>query len=813
MVEMGLDPLSVLAAETGPDCEGVARAPSACRDLAHEIEMYMQASSPLSTRTPSTDLQSPSTSLPHLPAPPSPRPRPLSLTQSPTTSPRPPPPLLRANSNLPHSRPRERLRPSPSLPLGHSDKRPSRPSSLVSPCSPAASPSSSTFSIDSLLTPTLSLDTFKSSFLSAGKGVAEKASRLYSRLSSQTSLTQDVNCDQISVSSLTSGDPDSTSLLEDGSTLDPEAFSSRTSSFTSSYASPQHDSITRLRRSPAQGRPTSQSPSTPSRVFRHNSFSGGLAPPTRFPQTPESSAEASRFHLNQQYTTEVLMCSCCRCKTCDCLVYDEEIMAGWMADDSNLNTTCPFCGSPFLPFLHLQIRDLRSSMECRLPERSGTSTPQSPSVERSGTSTPQSPSVERSGTSTPQSPSVERSGTSTPQSPSVERSGTSTPQSPSVERSGTSTPQSPSVERSGTSTHQSPSVERSGTSTHQSPSVERSGTSTPQSPSVERSGTSTPQSHSVERSGTSTPQSLSVERSGTSTPQSPSVERSGTLTPQSPSVERSGTSTHQSPSVERSGTSTHQSPSVERSGTSTHQSPSVERSGTSTPQSPSVERSGTSTPQSHSVQRSGTLTSAQSPPQGSAPSPPPSSALSPSPGSTPSPPPASAPSPTPGSAPCPPVTVPYLSPLVLWKELESLMGNEGDQVLSSPSIVDHHPIVFWNLVWYYRRLELPSNLPGLILASQHCTQRPGLQVPAQSVSSEDSKNVLVRILWDNLELHQDTVQPLYTLWNTHCSPSRARGPGCGEKNAQDHLFPAEVLQGMVRSLQRSDVYQPMTVTL
>ena len=68
-----------------------------------------------------------------------------------------------------------------------------------------------------------------------------------------------------------------------------------------------------------------------------------------------------------------------------------------------------------------------------------------------------------------------------------------------------------------------------------------------------------------------------------------------------------------------------------------------------------------------------------------------------------------------------PVTVPYLSPLVLWKELESLLVNEGDQALSSPSVVDQHPIVFWNLVWYFRRLELPSNLPALILASQHCS--------------------------------------------------------------------------------------------
>lgn len=102
-----------------------------------------------------------------------------------------------------------------------------------------------------------------------------------------------------------------------------------------------------------------------------------------------------------------------------------------------------------------------------------------------------------------------------------------------------------------------------------------------------------------------------------------------------------------------------------------------------------------------------------------------------------------------------PVSVPYLSPLVLRKELETLLENEGDQVrscfffcrtqnvpllflveselfvLSIQVIYTHkflsqHPIIFWNLVWYFRRLDLPSHLPGLILTSEHCNK--GVQV-------------------------------------------------------------------------------------
>lgn len=57
---------------------------------------------------------------------------------------------------------------------------------------------------------------------------------------------------------------------------------------------------------------------------------------------------------------QVRMSSCSHCNTCECLAYDEEIMAGWTADDSNLNSTCPFCGSAFLPLLNVDILDLTS---------------------------------------------------------------------------------------------------------------------------------------------------------------------------------------------------------------------------------------------------------------------------------------------------------------------------------------------------------------------------------------------------------------------------------------------------------------------
>lgn len=48
-----------------------------------------------------------------------------------------------------------------------------------------------------------------------------------------------------------------------------------------------------------------------------------------------------------------------------------------------------------------------------------------------------------------------------------------------------------------------------------------------------------------------------------------------------------------------------------------------------------------------------------------------------------------------------PISVPYLNPLVLRKEVESILDNEGDAALNQPRFVDDHPIIYWNLVCFY----------------------------------------------------------------------------------------------------------------
>uniref|UniRef100_A0A4W4G7F0 DENN/MADD domain containing 4B n=1 Tax=Electrophorus electricus TaxID=8005 RepID=A0A4W4G7F0_ELEEL len=115
----------------------------------------------------------------------------------------------------------------------------------------------------------------------------------------------------------------------------------------------------------------------------------------------------------------------------------------------------------------------------------------------------------------------------------------------------------------------------------------------------------------------------------------------------------------------------------------------------------------------------------------------------------------------------PQVTVAYLSPLVLRKELESLLENEGEGVLSQVQLVDSHSILFWNLVWYFTRLGLPSNLLQLVRAS--------CGVCVCVCQSSESTSVRVRLLWDTLMPDTDQWPPLYMLWRIHseCIPAHA----------------------------------------
>jgi len=113
-------------------------------------------------------------------------------------------------------------------------------------------------------------------------------------------------------------------------------------------------------------------------------------------------------------------------------------------------------------------------------------------------------------------------------------------------------------------------------------------------------------------------------------------------------------------------------------------------------------------------------------------------------------------------------TVPYLSPIVLRKELESVFESSGDSCPASSRFVDEHPIIFWNLLWFFTRINAPTHLALLCLNSQSILN--GRDIPAKWIGAE---KVIVRSLWDNEKLHTEIGKPLYRLWERGKSSANA----------------------------------------
>ena len=63
------------------------------------------------------------------------------------------------------------------------------------------------------------------------------------------------------------------------------------------------------------------------------------------------------------------------------------------------------------------------------------------------------------------------------------------------------------------------------------------------------------------------------------------------------------------------------------------------------------------------------------------------------------------------------------------KELENKLDADGDSCLLDPGVVDAHPIIFWNLIWYFERVAVRSHLVG------HCL-RAGSLNPEPAVAHE-----------------------------------------------------------------------------
>ncbi|XP_048583663.1 DENN domain-containing protein 4C isoform X2 [Nematostella vectensis] len=144
------------------------------------------------------------------------------------------------------------------------------------------------------------------------------------------------------------------------------------------------------------------------------------------------------------------------------------------------------------------------------------------------------------------------------------------------------------------------------------------------------------------------------------------------------------------------------------------------------------------------------------------------------------------------------ITVAYVSPLVLRKELENMLDNDGDAALQNPDIVHQKDIIFWNMMWIFKRLELPSHLPELILPNYPGDRNDKFDERRSTIGSQ----VLMSTSWDSDRQDCDFV-PMYVLWN---SPS--------DHQITDKILTSRsVMQSVVAHIQINDVDSPITILL
>lgn len=630
-VEVGADPLSRLVSESEESASVTSQETPrslpavVSRNLAEEIEMYMSLQSPLSVKSSSMDLQQP----------------PKDSTDSPQMK-----QTLERRSSLPV--------PQVKTPTGSPGDTPKRSPNTVTrsktfaaktktPLSTSGSPAPRSASLTALVKSSqggslgsvintfsgIKMDTLLSGpkmdvFKSSMKQAATVASKVWGAVASAYSYSDDEDEQgppggfpaHLDENLLSSHDVDES---PDRGPI-PGLVSNGLNQSCTSLGSSSGSSDT--------GRGTQQTHPTPGR-------GRGL-------DSEQGSHHASCSSIFQNIALEVLMSSCSQCRNCEALVYDEEIMAGWTADDSNLNTNCPFCRTAFLPLLHIEFHDLRSASFYMNPSASAESIQ---------------------------------------------------------------------------STSTQPTT--SSTADIKAPDL----------------------------------MSFPEDESNENPDNKPGTHKS--LIPEPVQSDPLGLLEHKAAVTQH-----------KCSGTSLTRSNSV---GGPLQSLDSYQRPG------HGVSTTSLPSSLQEVSDGMG---------------------AKRPNPK-------PVSVPYLSPLVLRKELETLLENEGDQVIYTHKFLSQHPIIFWNLVWYFRRLDLPTHLPGLILTSEHCNN--GVQLPLTSLS-QDSKQVFVQLLWDNVNLHQEPGDPLYLLWRTFLEKKGTLAP-------TDHQEIRTLLNTIVRNIQTNDVYGPINLLI
>jgi len=130
---------------------------------------------------------------------------------------------------------------------------------------------------------------------------------------------------------------------------------------------------------------------------------------------------------------------------------------------------------------------------------------------------------------------------------------------------------------------------------------------------------------------------------------------------------------------------------------------------------------------------------------------------------------------------------------VVRKELENIITHkydeESDEILIDANFVEEHSVIFWNLMWYFRRIGADSGQLATIILNKHIESLKNQLksssstimlngheqfdfmnfIPSQSVVKPCGQHphVKIKCMWNNLKLNekmQTYEVPLYLSW-------------------------------------------------
>ncbi|UJR37238.1 hypothetical protein I4U23_029947 [Adineta vaga] len=174
-----------------------------------------------------------------------------------------------------------------------------------------------------------------------------------------------------------------------------------------------------------------------------------------------------------------------------------------------------------------------------------------------------------------------------------------------------------------------------------------------------------------------------------------------------------------------------------------------------------------------------------------------------------------------------PITVHYLSPLVLRKELENIIEapDPENNDLFKIDFKDKHPILFWNLIWFFRRIHVSSHLFQMLLRSllysNESEMKTNLKQNKCILGQEfhDEKfSIRIRCMWDSILSHHDISEPMYKTWE-HDGYEGIHTPVANALITDEHstitgndLFDDDlhrVIRSIVDCIEKSDLTHPV----